>query len=53
MCSFIGIISDKKALLDKVENEQDGMFSKLRSRGPDIQTFKRVSDDILLGGFVL
>ena len=53
MCAFIGIISDKKALLDKIENEQDGMFSKLRNRGPDIQTFKRVSDDILLGGFVL
>ena len=53
MCSFIGIISDNKELIDKVENEQEEMFLKLRYRGPDIQTFKRVNTNILLGGFVL
>jgi len=53
MCSFIGIISDKKSLLDQIEARETEMFSKMRYRGPNIHTVTRVDNNMILAGFVL
>jgi asparagine synthetase B (glutamine-hydrolysing) len=53
MCSFIGIMTENKGLLDELEKRKEISFSKLKHRGPDIHTFRRIEDNILLCGFVL
>ena len=53
MCSFLGIITDNTDLLDKIEDNQDTLFKKLKYRGPDIQNFTRINKKTLFAGFVL
>lgn len=53
MCSFLGIITDSTDLLDKIEDNQNTLFKKLKYRGPDIQNFTRINKKTLFAGFVL
>ena len=53
MCSFFGIITENKKLINYVDSEKDNLFQKLKYRGPDIFTTKRPDDKSLFAGFVL
>lgn len=53
MCSFFGIITEKKDIINYIESERNNLFKKLKYRGPDVSSIKRPDDKALFAGFVL